>query len=71
MAEAVSESPNRVLLLAGVFEVRGSTATTLRLAERLPEQGFEPLVVCSDAGGFRRRFAGNCRFGSTTDSRND
>jgi len=39
----------RVLLLAGVFEVRGSTATTLRLAERLPEQGFDPLVVCSDA----------------------
>jgi len=49
VAEAVPESPNRVLLLAGVFEVRGSTATTLRLAERLPEQGFEPLVVCSDA----------------------
>ncbi len=49
MAEAGSESPCRVLLLAGVFEVRGSTATTLRLAERLPEQGFDPLVVCSDA----------------------
>ena len=49
MAEAGSESRCRVLLLAGVFEVRGSTATTLRLAERLPEQGFDPLVVCSDA----------------------
>ena len=49
MAEAGSESLCRVLLLAGVFEVRGSTATTLRLAERLPEQGFDPLVVCSDA----------------------
>jgi len=49
VAEAGSESLCRVLLLAGVFEVRGSTATTLRLAERLPEQGFDPLVVCSDA----------------------
>lgn len=49
MAEAGSESPRRVLLLAGVFEVRGSTATTLRLAEHLPGHGFDPLVVCSSA----------------------
>ena len=49
MADAGSESALRVLLLAGVFEVRGSTATTVRLAEHLAEHGFDPLVVCSSA----------------------
>lgn len=49
MAEAGSESLRRVLLLAGAFEVRGSTATTLRLAEHLPGHGFDPSVVCSSA----------------------
>ncbi|MFQ5731656.1 MAG: glycosyltransferase family 4 protein [Planctomycetaceae bacterium] len=39
----------RVLLLAGRFEVRGTTLYTLRLAERLPEYGIEPTIVCSDA----------------------
>lgn len=49
MAEADSESPRRVLLLAGECEVRGSTATTLRLAEHLPGHGYDPLIVCSSA----------------------
>ena len=49
MADAGSESGLRVLLLAGVFEVRGSTATTVRLAEHLGDHGFDPLVVCSSA----------------------
>jgi len=49
VADAGSESGLRVLLLAGVFEVRGSTATTVRLAEHLGDHGFDPLVVCSSA----------------------
>lgn len=39
----------RVLLVAGRFEVRGTTLYTLRLAERLPEYGIEPTIVCADA----------------------
>lgn len=39
----------KVLLLAGQFEVRGTSRYTLRLAERLPEYGVQPLIVCSDA----------------------
>ncbi|MFP6768831.1 MAG: glycosyltransferase family 4 protein [Planctomycetaceae bacterium] len=49
MSDAAAESSRRVLLLSGVFEVRGSSASTLRLAERLPEHGFEPLLVCRNA----------------------
>lgn len=49
MADAVSDSAGRVLLLAGEFEVRGSTSAFLRLAERLPGHGLDPLVVCSSA----------------------
>lgn len=49
MSDAAAESRSRVLLLSGVFEVRGSSAGTLRLAERLPEYGFEPLMVCRNA----------------------
>ncbi len=49
MADAESESLRRVLLLAGDCEVRGSMATTLRLAECLPNHGYDSLVVCSSA----------------------
>lgn len=42
-------SPPRVLLLAGRFEVRGSSRQTLNLLDSLPERGFEPSVLCLDA----------------------
>lgn len=38
-----------VLLLAGRFFLRGSSAYTLRLAEHLPEQGFRISVICPSA----------------------
>lgn len=37
------------LLVAGKFEVRGSSAYTLRLAELLPMQGIRTRVYCRDA----------------------
>ncbi|MBI1344672.1 glycosyltransferase [bacterium] len=57
MAEALTASllPSRqrdepfVLLFAGRFFLRGSTAYTLRLAEFLPEHGFRISVVCPKA----------------------
>ncbi|MBW3541086.1 MAG: glycosyltransferase family 4 protein [Planctomycetes bacterium] len=39
----------RVLLFAGRFEVRGSSAYTLRLARHLGEFGIDSQVVCGDA----------------------
>lgn len=39
----------RVLLFAGPFQVRGSSAYTIRLAARLGEHGFSPQVICPDA----------------------
>jgi len=41
---------SNILLLAGRFEVRGSSAYTLRLARHLEERGFTIRVVCADAG---------------------
>lgn len=38
-----------VLLLAGRFEVRGSSRQTLSLAQRLPELGIHSEIVCIDA----------------------
>ena len=45
----MAETPLRVLLLAGRFEVRGSSARTLHLAEHLPNLGIQPQLVCIDA----------------------
>ncbi len=39
----------KVLLLAGRFEVRGSSLITLRLAERLEAEGIKAEIVCSNA----------------------
>ncbi len=39
----------KVLLVAGRFEVRGSSSCTLRLAEGLPAFGIEPAILTSDA----------------------
>ncbi|HID24209.1 MAG TPA: glycosyltransferase family 1 protein [Planctomycetaceae bacterium] len=39
----------KVLLLAGRFEVRGSCAYTLRMAEYAQQYGIEPRIVCPDA----------------------
>jgi len=39
----------KVLLFSGRFELRGSSAYTLRLAEKLQEHDIEPRVVCADA----------------------
>jgi len=44
----MAESQLNVLLLAGRFEIRGTSKYTLRLAERLGEHGIRPLIVCSD-----------------------
>ena len=45
----MDETPLRVLLLAGRFEVRGSSTRTLHLAEHLPSLGIQPQLVCIDA----------------------
>ena len=45
----MDESPLKVLLLSGRFEVRGSSAYTLRLAELLSGYGIHPKIVCTDA----------------------
>lgn len=39
----------KVLLLAGRFEVRASSAYTLRLLEHLPAEGVDARAICSDA----------------------
>lgn len=61
MTPASSNAPNRpaapnppdtelnALLVAGRFEVRGSSAYTLRLAELLPGKGIETSVICREA----------------------
>lgn len=41
--------PLNVLLLAGRFEVRGSSAYTLRLAKHLSQENVKATIVCSDA----------------------
>ena len=56
-----AEGAPRVVLLAGRFQVRGSSAYTLRLAEHLPAQGIAVQVACSDGeliDGARRRDLG-------------
>ena len=45
----MSDPQPKVLLLAGRFEVRGTSAYTLRLAEHLGEHGITANVVSSDA----------------------
>lgn len=45
----MADSPLNVLLLAGRFAVRGSSARTLHLAENLPSHGIKPRLVCVDA----------------------
>lgn len=45
----MTHPPLNVLLLAGRFEVRGSSARTLHLAENLPSHGIHPRIVCIDA----------------------
>lgn len=46
----MADEPLKVLLLAGRFEVRGSSARTLHLAEHLPSLNVQPQLVCIDAG---------------------
>lgn len=45
----MSETALNVLLFAGRFQVRGSSAYTLRLAAHLPEHAVSVRVVCIDA----------------------
>lgn len=49
VADSGSETPPRVLLLSGKFQVRGSCAYTLRLARHLPQSGIRTVVVCPTA----------------------
>lgn len=44
----MSEGPLNAVLLAGRFELRGTSNYTLRLAERLDEYDVRPVVICSD-----------------------
>jgi glycosyltransferase involved in cell wall biosynthesis len=46
----MSDPELNVLLFGGRFEVRGSSAYTLRLAENLMDYGIVTRVVCPDAG---------------------
>ncbi|MCH7701543.1 MAG: glycosyltransferase family 4 protein [Planctomycetes bacterium] len=48
-SNSVDEPPFRVLLVAGRFEVRGSSLYTLRLAESLGQFGIDARVVCTFA----------------------
>jgi glycosyltransferase involved in cell wall biosynthesis len=48
-ASRIAEGPY-VLLFAGRFFLRGSSAYTLRLAEHLPEEEFRVIVTCPNAG---------------------
>ncbi|MGE4001553.1 MAG: glycosyltransferase family 4 protein, partial [Planctomycetaceae bacterium] len=45
----MAKSSLNVLLLAGRFEVRGSSTRTLHLAEHLPSHGIRPRLVCVDS----------------------
>lgn len=45
----MSDTEPHVLLFAGAFELRGSSAYTVRLAERLQAHGVKAEIVCSDA----------------------
>lgn len=45
----MASDPIKVLLFSGRFELRGSSAYTLRLAEKLQEHDVEPQVLCADA----------------------
>lgn len=45
----MDDSQINVLLFAGRFQVRGSSAYTLRLAQHLEEYGVRANIVCSDA----------------------
>lgn len=45
----MSEAPLNVLLLAGRFEVRGSSRQTIHLGRYLPRHGIEPRIFCSEA----------------------
>lgn len=45
----MADPPTKVLLFAGRFEVRGSSAYTLRLAEHLPRHNIEARLVTPDA----------------------
>ena len=45
----MDEPQLKVLLIAGRFEVRGSSAYTLRLAENLSLQGVAARILCTDA----------------------
>jgi len=47
--ERMPESEINVLLVSGKFEVRGSSAYTLRLAEHLGARGVRVRVLCRDA----------------------
>lgn len=49
-APSRSDDGPSVLLFAGRFFLRGSSAYTLRLAEHLPEEDFHVLVTCPNAG---------------------
>jgi glycosyltransferase involved in cell wall biosynthesis len=46
----MADEPLKVLLLAGRFEVRGSSARTLNLIEHLPVHNVRPQLICIDAG---------------------
>ena len=45
----MDDSQLKVLLFAGSFEVRGSSAYTIRLAENLGNYGISATIVCPDA----------------------
>ena len=45
----MSEIEPSILLFSGPFTVRGSCAYSLRLAERVPTNGFRSTVICPDA----------------------
>lgn len=45
----MSESELHVLLLAGRFEVRGTSRQTIHLGRYLPQHGIDARIICSDA----------------------
>lgn len=53
--KGMDERQLNVVLVAGKFQARGTSANTLRLAENLPAHNVAVQIVCTDARGINRQ----------------
>lgn len=49
-----------VILAAGPLQIRGTSAYTLRLAERLPQHGYSPVIVSPDISAYAGMIRPTC-----------